>query len=100
MTSNVKPVNFRILETSRTHEASLRWPPFPQSASQGYLAHKKQPYPLGPPWDLRFSLTVGSWEEGVFYESDTPAVGEHIVGVPGPEFGVASVWVIHAMIQL
>ena len=27
---------------------------------QGYLAHKKQPPPLGPPCDLRYSPTVGS----------------------------------------
>ena len=32
---------------------------------QGYLAHKKQPHPLGPPYDPRYSPTVGSqvWEE-------------------------------------
>ena len=27
---------------------------------QGYLAHKKQPPPLGPPYDPRYSPTVGS----------------------------------------
>ena len=27
---------------------------------QGYLAHKKQPPPLGPPYDARYSPTVGS----------------------------------------
>ena len=28
--------------------------------SQGYLAHKKLPPPLGPPYDPRYSPTVGS----------------------------------------
>ena len=27
---------------------------------QGYLAHKKTPTPLGPPWDPRYWPTVGS----------------------------------------
>ena len=27
---------------------------------QGYLAHKKRPHPLGPPYDPRYSPTVGS----------------------------------------
>ena len=35
---------------------------------QGYLAHKKQPPPLGPPYDLRNSPTLGSYEGGVSYE--------------------------------
>ena len=35
---------------------------------QGYLAHKKQPPPLGPPHDPRYSPTVGSWVGGVSYE--------------------------------
>ena len=39
---------------------------------QGYLAHRKQPPPLGPPWDPRCSPTVGSWEGCVSYERGTP----------------------------
>ena len=38
---------------------------------QGYLAHKKQRPSLGPPYDLRYSPTVGSWEGGVSCDSGT-----------------------------
>ena len=40
---------------------------------QGYLAHRKTPTPLGPPWDPRHRPTVGSWAEEVSYERGTPA---------------------------
>ena len=40
---------------------------------QGYLAHKKQPPPLGPPWDPRYSPHVGTSEGAVSYEQGTPA---------------------------
>jgi len=43
---------------------------------QGYLAHEKQPPPLGPPKDLRYSPTVGSWEGVVSYERGTPVRAE------------------------
>ena len=39
---------------------------------QGYLAHKKAPTPLGPPWDPRPSPTAGSWGGAVSYERGTP----------------------------
>ena len=39
---------------------------------QGYLAHKKQITPLGPPQGLRHSLTVGSLGGAVSYERGTP----------------------------
>ena len=39
---------------------------------QGYLAHKKQPPPLGPPLDPRYSPTVGFYEEVISYERGTP----------------------------
>ena len=32
---------------------------------QGYLAHKKQPLPLGPPYDPRYSPPVESQEGDV-----------------------------------
>ena len=38
----------------------------------GYLAHKKQPPPLGPPYDPMYSPTAGSYEGGVSYERGTP----------------------------
>jgi hypothetical protein len=41
---------------------------------QGYPAHKKQPPPLGPPYDPRYSPTGGSWEGGVSYDRGTPVL--------------------------
>ena len=39
----------------------VRWPERPSCNSvQGYLAHKKTPTPLRPPWDPRHRPTVGS----------------------------------------
>ena len=35
---------------------------------QGNLAHARQPPPLGPPYDPRYSPTVGSREGSVSYE--------------------------------
>ena len=49
-----------------------------QAALQGYLAHKKQPPPLGPPYDPRHSPTVGSVGEAVYFERSTP-VDSHLV---------------------
>ena len=40
---------------------------------QGYLAHKKQPPPLGPPKDPRHSPTVG--RRGVFLVKEVPLLG-------------------------
>ena len=48
---------------------------------QGYLAHKKQPPPLGSQEGPRHSPTVGSWEGRVSYERSNP-VGVR-VGVGG-----------------
>ena len=42
-------------------------------ARQGYLAHKKTPTPLGPPYDPRHRPTVGSHGGAVSYERGTPA---------------------------
>ena len=39
---------------------------------QGYLAHKKQPTPLGPPLEPRRGPTVGSYGGAVSYEHGTP----------------------------
>ena len=39
---------------------------------QRYLAHKKEPPSLGPPYDPRYSPTVGSWEGGVSYGRGAP----------------------------
>ena len=39
------------------HGENFGAPPLPL---QGYLAHKEQSPPLGPPYDPRYSLTVGS----------------------------------------
>jgi len=39
---------------------------------QGYLAHKKTPPPLGPPYDPRHDYTVGSYGVAVSYERGTP----------------------------
>jgi len=39
---------------------------------QGYLAHKKHPSSLGPPYGPRHSPTVGSWEGDVSYERGAP----------------------------
>jgi hypothetical protein len=38
----------------------------------GYLAHEKQPPYLGPPYDSRYSPTVGFWGGGVSYERGIP----------------------------
>ena len=38
----------------------------------GCLAHKKQPLPLGPPYDPRYSPTVGFQEGCVSYARGTP----------------------------
>ena len=46
---------------------------------QGYLAHKKQPPPPGPPKGPRYNPTVGSLEGGVSYERGTH-VGFRAVG--------------------
>ena len=40
---------------------------------QGYLAHKKTPTPLGPPYDPRQRSTVGSLGGAFSYERGTPA---------------------------
>ena len=45
--------------------------PRPRECLQGYLAHNKQPPPLGPPQDPRYSSTEGS-SEGVFYMIEVP----------------------------
>ena len=39
---------------------------------QGYLAHKKTPTPLGPPYDPRHGPTVGSYGVAVSCERGTP----------------------------
>ena len=39
---------------------------------QGYLAHKKTPTPLGPPWDPRHGATIGFYEKAFSYERGTP----------------------------
>jgi hypothetical protein len=38
---------------------------------QGYLAYKKPPPTLGPPWGPRHGLTVGSQGKAFSYERDT-----------------------------
>jgi hypothetical protein len=48
--------------------------PYDPRVSQGYLAHKKLPPPLGPPYDPRYSRTVGSLEGGVSHERGTPVL--------------------------
>ena len=53
---------------------------------QGYLAHKKQPPPLGPPYDLGYSPTVGSWEGGVSYERGTPRGLRYLSSGEGVKF--------------
>ena len=40
-------------------------------ALQGYLAHKKLPPPLGPPWETRHGPTVGSYEVTISYKQGT-----------------------------
>ena len=47
----------------------------PTVSLQGYLAHEKTLTPLGPPYDPRYSPTVGSWEGGVFDWRGTPVGG-------------------------
>ena len=44
--------------------------PKPQTL-QGYLAHKEQPSPLGPPYDPGYGPTVGSYEGGVSHKRGT-----------------------------
>ena len=56
---------------------------------QGYLAHKKQPPLLGPPWDPRYSPTVGSWWIAVSYERGTPVVASR--GIPATVRGLGAV---------
>ena len=43
-------------------------------AVQGYLAHRKEPLPLGPPYDSGYSPTAGSQEGVVSYERGTPVI--------------------------
>ena len=51
-------------------------------AVQGYLAHKKPPSPLGPPYEPKHGPTVGSYGVAVSYERGTPVRQEiHRVGV-------------------
>ena len=45
-----------------------------QAVLQGYIAHKKQPPPLGPPQGPRHSPTVESWEVAVSHERGTPVI--------------------------
>ena len=46
----------------------------PNASLQGYLAHKKQPPPSGPPWSLRHSPTVESYRGALSYARSTPVV--------------------------
>ena len=39
---------------------------------QGYLAHKKEPPPLGPPYDPRYRPTEGSQGGAFSYEEGVP----------------------------
>ena len=50
---------------------SLKWP-VGSYALQGYLAHKKQPPPLGPPQEPRHGPTVGSYGGAGSYERGAP----------------------------
>ena len=43
-----------------------------EESLQGYLAHKKMPTPLGPPYDPRHRPTVGSLGWRFSYERGTP----------------------------
>ena len=46
---------------------------------QGYLAHKKTPNPLWPPYEPRHRSTVGSQGIAFSYERGTPVGGEQRV---------------------
>ena len=50
------------LPESQGHNRDLTvlYVPYSLDRSQGHLARKKQPPPLGPPWDPRHIPTVGS----------------------------------------
>ena len=47
---------------------------------QGYLAHKKPPFPLGPPYEPRHGPTVGSYGVAVSYERGTPV--QRLISLP------------------
>ena len=49
-------------------------------ALQGYLAHKKPPPPLGPPWETRHGPTVGSNGVAFSYQRGTPV---QVLVLPG-----------------
>ena len=67
------------LEPRFNLRGGTRGPSKPDSvALQGYLAHKKQQPPLGPPQGPRYSLTVGSLGGAVSYER-----GTRLGGAPG-----------------
>jgi len=57
---------------------------------QEYFAHKKCPLPLGPPYDPRYSPTVGSYGGSVSYEQGTP-VGPCSVAYRARAFGSRAV---------
>ena len=46
------------------------------SCCPAYLAHKKQPLPLGLPQGPRYIPTIGSWRGAVSRERDTPVVSQ------------------------
>ena len=57
---------------------------------QGYLAHKKPPPPLGPPYGRRHRATVRSYGESVSYERGTPVERtRHIQDSQGQILGLA-----------
>ena len=59
------------------------------SSVQGYLAHKQQPIPLGPPYGTRFILLEGPTGGGVSYDRGTPVGPETLPMIPGDFRGEA-----------
>ena len=65
----------------------------PLAVLQGFLAHKKQPPHLGPPYSPRHSPSVGSRGGSVSYEQGTPVDRDSELrgeAAPLPGFGAGS----------
>ena len=54
----------------------------PGKTIQGYLAHKKAPPSLGPPWKPRHGPSVGSYGVVVSYERGTPESARKAYPIP------------------
>ena len=61
-----------LLEWSRPENLTAQYPDSEAKPLQGYLAHKTQPPPLGPPYEPGHDPTVGSYGVAVSHKQGTP----------------------------